>query len=413
MTTLRALSFGLLASTALATPALAQNPQPQTTGQSPAPGTNATDVTAPPKRVQVAQEGNVPDQTEIIITATKREENVQNVPINVIALGTRRLDQLNISNFEEYTKQLPSVSFLTTSPGNTTVYMRGVSAAGGTNAEGNHSGPLPQVGTYLDEQPVTTIGGTLDVHIYDVARIESLSGPQGTLYGASSEAGTIRIITNKPELGVTTGRLDVEGNLVDHGGAGGKAEGMINLPISSRVAFRGVAFYQHDAGFIDNVFGSRQYCGDTIYDEDGAASGCVHNGIAFNNAGLVKKNFNDQDIYGGRAALKIDLDDNWTVTPTFMYQKPHANGVFFYDPKLGDLKIDRFRKEVNKDRFWQAALTVEGKIANFDVTYAGAYMDRPTYGLADYADYADAYDRLYQRYGGLAYWYYFQDAAGH
>ena len=146
----------------------------------PAPGTNATDVTAPPPaRSASAQDGQVADQTEIIITATKREENVQNVPINVIALGTRRLDQLNISNFEDYTKQLPSVSFLTAQPGVTTVYMRGVSAAGGTNAEGNHSGPLPQVGTYLDEQPVTTIGGTLDIHIYDVARIESLAGSAG------------------------------------------------------------------------------------------------------------------------------------------------------------------------------------------------------------------------------------------
>src|SRR5437764_13095917 len=217
MSKLRALSLGLLASTILATPALAQNTQPQTTGQSPAPGTNATDVTAPPPRVQQAQDGNVPDQTEIVITATKREENLQNVPISVQAIGTRRLDQLNIANFEDYTKQLPSVSFLTTQPGVTTVYMRGVSAAGGTNAEGNHSGPLPQVGFYLDEQPIPPIGGTLDVHIYDVARIESLSGPQGTLYGASSEAGTIRIITNKPELGITTGRIDVEGNLVAHG----------------------------------------------------------------------------------------------------------------------------------------------------------------------------------------------------
>src|SRR5215213_7930928 len=196
MSNFRAVSLGLLASTALAGPALGQNTEPQTTGQSPAPGTNATDVTAPPPRVQQAQDGNVADQTEIIITATKREENLQNVPISVQAIGTRRLDQLNISNFEDYTKQLPSVTFLTTQPGQTTVYMRGVSAAGGTNAEGNHSGPLPQVGSYLDEQPVTTIGGTLDVHIYDVARIESLSGPQGTLYGASSEAGTIRIITN-------------------------------------------------------------------------------------------------------------------------------------------------------------------------------------------------------------------------
>ena len=103
------------------------------------------------------------------------------------------------------------MTFLTSQPGVTTVYMRGISAAG-SGAEGNHSGPLPQVGFYLDEQPVTTIGGTLDVHIYDIARIESLAGPQGTLYGASSEAGTIRIITNKPELGKTYGRIDGELN---------------------------------------------------------------------------------------------------------------------------------------------------------------------------------------------------------
>src|SRR5436305_9219877 len=110
MTDLRAVTLGLLASTALASPALAQ------AGQSPAPGTNATDVTAPPPRVQQAQEGNVPDQTEIVITATKREENLQNVPISVQAIGTRRLDQLNISNFEDYTRLLPSVSFQTAQP---------------------------------------------------------------------------------------------------------------------------------------------------------------------------------------------------------------------------------------------------------------------------------------------------------
>src|SRR3982750_4621486 len=119
MTNSRAFSLALLASTALASPAFAQNAQPQTTGQSPAPGTNATDVTAPPPPVQRAQDGNVPDQTEIIITATKREENLQNVPISVQALGSRRLDQLNISNFQEYTRQLPSVSYLSAAPGST------------------------------------------------------------------------------------------------------------------------------------------------------------------------------------------------------------------------------------------------------------------------------------------------------
>ncbi|NUR44623.1 MAG: TonB-dependent receptor [Sphingomonas sp.] len=393
----RALTLGLLASTALASPAFAAP------GQSPAPGTNATDVTAPPPKVQQAQDGQVPDQTEIVITATKREENLQNVPISVQAIGTRRLDQLGITNFEGFTKQLPSVTFLTAGPGTTTVYMRGISAAG-SGAEGNHSGPLPQVGFYLDEQPITTIGGTLDVHIYDIARIESLSGPQGTLYGASSEAGTIRIITNKPELGVTSGRIDGELNTVAHGGVGGNLEGMINIPLTPRIAFRGVAFYQKDAGFIDNIAGSRTYYLPAAF--AGVAP------MTITNTNLVKNNFNDQETYGGRAALKVDLDDNWTATPTFMYQKAKSNGVFFYDPKLGDLKIDRFRKEVSRDRFWQAALTVQGKIHNFDVTYAGAYMDRPTYGLSDYSDYADAYDRLYASYGGLGYYFYYTDSAG-
>src|SRR4051794_35521317 len=315
----RALTLGLLASTAIAPPAFAQ------TGQSPAPGTNATDVTAPPPpSAQQAQDGNTPDRSEIIITATKREENVQNVPINVIAIGTRRLDQLNISNFEDYTRQLPSVSYLTTQPGQTTVYMRGVSAAGGTNAEGNHSGPLPQVGTYLDEQPITTIGGTLDVHIYDIARIESLSGPQGTLYGASSEAGTIRIITNKPELGRTYGRVDGELNGVDHGAMGGKVEGMINVPVGKAMAFRAAAFYQRDAGFIDNIFGSRTYCGTAVRVPDPTPTdptntkivGCIKDGPTVTNKGLEEKNFNTVDTYGGRAALKIDLNENWTATPT-------------------------------------------------------------------------------------------------
>jgi iron complex outermembrane recepter protein len=382
--TSRAFTLGLLASTFLATPALGQEAQPQTTGQSPAPGTNATDVTAPPPRVQQQQEARgIPDETAIIITATKREENLQNVPIAVTVLGNRKLDQLNISNFEEYTKQLPSVSFQTAQPGFTTVYMRGVATGG----DGNHSGSLPSVGTYLDEQPVTTIGGTLDVHIYDIARIESLAGPQGTLYGASSEAGTIRIITNKPEIGVTAGRVDGELNTVAHGGVGGKVEGMINLPIGDHIAFRAVGFYERDAGFIDNVFGERTYLAPDPADD-------VH----VDNSCCLEKDYNDLDTYGGRAALKVDLNDDWTILPQFMYQKAVADGSFFMDADQGDLETVRFRPEVARDKFWQAALTIQGKLANFDITYAGAYMDRYRFADTDYTDYTDAYNQYYIDY---------------
>src|SRR5687767_14960374 len=249
-TKMRRAALALLASSAMASPAFAQSgvndPAPPPAEQvapveQVAPAEPAAPTGAP---VAVAQSGEGEDTNEIVITATKREENLQDVPISVQAIGTRRLDQLNISNFEDYTKQLPSVSFDTSQPGSTTVYVRGVA----TGSDGNHTGSLPSVGFYLDEQPVTTIGGTLDVHIYDIARIESLAGPQGTLYGASSQAGTIRIITNKPELGVTTGRVDGEINSVAHGGIGGKFDGMINLPISDNMAFRAVAFYERDSG---------------------------------------------------------------------------------------------------------------------------------------------------------------------
>lgn len=224
----RLLIGSLLASSAIVSPAYAQTD----------PAAAPTPVAAPAAQTAGEYEG------DIVVTAQKRDQSIQSVPISIQAIGTKRLDDLNISNFNQYTQLLPSVSFQTTQPGSTVVYMRGVASGG----DGNHSGPLPSVGTYLDEQPVTTIGGTLDVHIYDIARIESLAGPQGTLYGASSEAGTIRIITNKPDLSGFYGRVDGEVNSVKSGGIGSKLEGMLNMPLSGSAALRVVGFYQRDAG---------------------------------------------------------------------------------------------------------------------------------------------------------------------
>ena len=397
----RTIALGLLASTAIASPGLAQTQPVDDTTQSPAPGANATDVTGETREEQARRDGQVPDSSEIVITAQKREENLQDVPISVQAIGTRRLDQLNISNFEDFTKQLPSVSFQTTQPGSTTVYMRGVASGG----DGNHSGSLPSVGFYLDEQPVTTIGGTLDVHIYDIARIESLSGPQGTLFGASSQAGTIRIITNKPELGQTTGRMDAEINKVAHGGWGGSLEGMINLPVGDKMAFRASAFYQRDAGYIDNVFGSRTYTYTGVDHPDYPSAPAVFN---IDNSNILENNFNDQRVYGGRAALRVELDENWTVTPAIMHQNLKSHGVFYMDAAEDDLEVVRFRDdEIGKDKFTQVALTIEGKVANFDITYAGAYMHRPTFGITDYTDYTDAYDAYYASGGGILDYSYF------
>ncbi len=347
-----------------------------------------------PALAQDAAEETVGDD-EIIVTAQKREENLQNVPISIQALSTRKLDQLGISDFNEFTKQLPSVSFQTSQPGSTTVYMRGVASGG----DGNHSASLPSVGVYLDEQPVTTIGGTIDVHIYDIARIESLAGPQGTLYGASSQAGTIRIITNKPDSSGFAARADAEINTVKGGKQGGKLEAMLNFPLGENAALRVVGWAEHAAGFIDNVPATRAFLPQP-------------GGIVVTNANVVDSNINEQDVIGGRAALRVDLDDNWTVTPTVLYQKLENKGSFSYDPSVGDPKTNRFYPEFRNDEFVQAALTIEGKIGDWDLTYAGAYMDRKVKGFSDYTDYAEAYDALYASYGGLAGYFYFENAAG-
>jgi iron complex outermembrane receptor protein len=126
----------------------------------------------------------------------------------------------------------------------------------------------------------------------------------------------------------------------------------------------------------------------------------------------VKKNYNDTETWGGRAALKVDLDDNWTVTPTVLYQEMRSHGTFGFDPQVGDLEVQHFYPEYRRDRFIQAALTIEGKIGNWDMTYAGAYLDRKTYSSSDYTDYAEAYDNLYASVGGLAGYFYYQDNAG-
>ena len=319
---------------------------------------------------------------EIVVTATKRSERLQRVPLAVQVLDSKTLAQQNVNNFQDFLKLVPSLTAQTQAPNTTSIYLRGVSS--GDNA--NHSGPLPTVGSYLDEYPTTTIGGTLDVHAYDLARIEVLPGPQGTLFGASSEAGTVRMITNKPDASKFSAGYSVEGNTVAHGGQGDVTEGFVNVPLTDKIAVRLVAFQEHDAGYIDNVPGTY-----TQAPNDSNPSLPPYPGFTTDNAQFVKKNFNPADTYGGRLALKIDLDDSWTVSPMIMGQDLRYNGVFGYLPSVGDLKVQRFQPDTDRDRWAQAGLTVNGKVGNFDLTYAGSLFVRDVHQRIDYSDYTAAY----------------------
>ncbi|MBM4385634.1 MAG: TonB-dependent receptor [Deltaproteobacteria bacterium] len=334
-----------------------------------APSKAQEEAAAPAATEPAAGEGYL---EEIIVTSQKRSENVQDVPISITALGTQELEDMRVDDFDDYAKLLPSLSFTTSGPGFSRVFFRGVSS--GDN--GNHSGSQPTVGQYLDEQPITTIQGALDVHVYDIERVEALAGPQGTLYGASSQSGTIRIITNKPDPGEFAASYGIEGNLTGDE-PGYVAEGMVNVPIGEKAAIRLVGWAKHEGGYIDNVFGTRTY---------------PTAGYTIDNDSFVEKDYNDVDTYGGRVALRVDLNDSWTVTPTIIGQLTKGNGGFNYAPSVGKRETVRFRPENGRDGWMQAAMTVEGSIANLDVTYAGAFLLRNDDTNVDYSDYSYFYD---------------------
>ncbi len=325
---------------------------------------------------------------EVVVTAQKRSEKMQDVPISMEAMGNQKLEELNVQSFEDYAKLLPSISATPsafTGVGFTKVYMRGIVTGG----DGQATTSQPSVGTYLDEQPITTVQGNLDIHLYDIARVEALAGPQGTLYGASSQAGTIRIITNKPDASGFSAGYSLEGNTVDNGGQGYVAEGFVNIPLGEKAAVRLVGWKSKTGGWVDNVRGTRTYRGDISTTADD---------FTVNNAQYAKDNYNTIDTTGARAALRIELNDNWTLTPSVQMQEQKGKGASGDDLSSfapGDYAVKHFRAEYANDKWYQVGLTVEGKIGNFDLTYSGNHLHRDVDASSDYSDYTYWYDNLY------------------
>jgi iron complex outermembrane recepter protein len=324
---------------------------------------------------------------EVVVTAQKRTEDLQKVPISLQVLNSETLEQHQVSNFDDYAKLLPSVSFQSFGPGQSQLYFRGIASG----EDGLHAGSLPATGVYLDEIPVTTIGNALDVHVYDIARVEALAGPQGTLYGASSLSGTLRIITNKPDPTAFSSSYDVKADKFGKGNGGGEVEGYVNIPLTEHMAVRLVGFYDHQGGYVNNVVSTNTYQRGVPGTAVGAFSG-PDDPLTVSNLDVSGRRFNPVDTFGGRGALKIDLNDNWTVTPQVLWQSQRADGDFTFDPKKGDLNVADFNNQVNEDKWYQSALAVEGKVADFDVLYSGGWFERSVHNLVDYSNYTVGYD---------------------
>lgn len=319
--------------------------------------------------------------SEIVVTATRSAQSIQKVPISMLALGAETLAERQVKGLSDFAALLPSVSFEGIGPGRNTAFFRGIVPAGGAYAS---------VGYYLDDIPIT---GTQvpDIHAYDLERVEALAGPQGTLYGAGSLAGTIRLITNKPKLDKFEFGYDVEANKYGKGDFGGQLESYINVPLSDTMAVRAMGYYRRDGGYIDNTpnNGLLNNGAPAVY-----TLGDNNPATFFNldNSDIAKDDYNTIKEFGGRLQLLWEPVDGWAITPEITAQKQVANGYFGFDPRVGDLEVHDYDKTRNDDRWYQAALSIHGHIGDWDIVSATGYFKRRTRTLNDYTYYTVTYD---------------------
>jgi outer membrane receptor protein involved in Fe transport len=288
----------------------------------------------------------------IVVTATKREVLMQDVGQSVTALTTADFQKQAIQGTEDYVRALTSVSLFNTVPGRNSLVMRGMSA--GTQEFYTDS----QVSVYLDEQPITTIAQEVDVRMIDIARVEVLPGPQGTLFGSSSQSGTLRIITNKPDASAYSGQVDAGVWTTDGGDESHDLSGWVNVPlVADRLALRAVAFTSHEGGYVDNVLGP-------------TLEGSV------TNADVVGNDQNTFDNQGGRVAARWTLSDRWNVDLSYLAQQSELRGSWDTDPTLGEYRITRFFDEYRDDDWYQVSGTLSGDLGFAELTATASSFER-------------------------------------
>jgi outer membrane receptor protein involved in Fe transport len=342
----------------------------------------------------VAQDANGIE--EVVVTATKRELDLQDVAQSISAFTEEDLKRLRLDSMEDYVRALPSVYMQATKPGRNQLVMRGIST--GSDQFRTDS----QVAIYLDEQPMTSISQQVGPNSVDMERIESLPGPQGTLFGSSSQTGTIRMITNKPDFDGVYGNIEASVATTSGGDDSYEGSAVLNLPLIDDVlSLRLVGYSKSHGGFVDNVLGS-------------SLKG------NFDNADVVEDNFNTWDLQGGRAALKWNINDNWQALFSIITERNESDGSWESDPYLGDFKITRFVDEYRDEDWYSSAITIDGDLgfADLSMTYAHfdreiAYeldrntysqqRDRNNYGL--YQELYNAYDPNYVNYNNFPLYY--------
>ena len=321
---------------------------------------------------------------EVVVTARKRNESAQDIPIAIQALSQETLEAIGAKSMEDYSRFTPAVSVVTYSNASSVVVIRGAITGPGYIAASTSS-------VYLDEISITTTGSQPSVRVVDINRVEVLAGPQGTLYGSDAQAGTMKIVTNKADPTSFEAIIDAE----LRGGADSdlsyRGSAVLNIPIiEDTLAIRLVGYNDHDGGFIDNVYGHTPdqsfFYGPGFY-----PSGFGE----LDNSASVEDRWNDSDVYGARANLLWNINDNWSATFTYIGQKTTTGADNYYDPNVGDLEVIRFHDEWSEDKFDLFSLTVEADLGFAELVSATSYYDRTHDYMQDVTSYSHYWNALY------------------
>jgi Outer membrane receptor proteins, mostly Fe transport len=308
-------------------------------------------VLYPAAATLAAQDSGNDTLEEVIVTATRREVNLQQVPQSVTALSTEFIEKQALTNLVDLVGALPSMNVYSTQPGQNNIIIRGIATS--TSQYRIDS----QVSIYLDEQPMTSITQQADVRLVDIQRVELLPGPQGTLFGSSAQAGTLHYVTNKPDPSGFSSAVDAEIGTTKGGEESYDVSGWVNIPVSDNFALRAVGFYSDEGGYVDNVVGPT-LMGETT------------------NAGFAKEDQNSYTQSGGRLAGLWTINPQWNVLLTGIYQKSKTEGDWDSDPFLGDYKITRFTDQWRDDHWYTLSGTLKGDLGFAELSVTASYFNR-------------------------------------
>jgi len=301
---------------------------------------------------------------EITVTATKRETAIQDVPFSINVQTQQDIQRSGASDLEQLSRNIAGLSVQNLGPGQSQVAIRGVSAG---QIIRDQPGVKEQVGVYLDESVISMSLFTPDFDLYDLARVETLRGPQGTLFGSGSIGGTIRYITSAPNLDAFEGNVELDVNTVTDGDIGGHVKGMVNIPFADgAAALRLVGYTEEYAGFID---ARRESTGE--FEED----------------------VNSGNRTGVRAALTFRPTDMLTITPRIVYQELDMDGFnrqevynLYANPntdpadrepiQLRERQQHLLLDEEFSDETTLFDLVATAGFSDFDLTFVGSYMQR-------------------------------------